>query len=66
MNKATLLNQQGADILKSRKYSESIDYFLQSLEEDPELVYAHYNLGLAYQYLNDFEKSLHTTILFSS
>ena len=58
MNKDVIKNFEIAEkLLAEKKYEESIVYFNQILKADPNLIPAIYNLGLCYEFLNQFEKA---------
>lgn len=48
------LIQKGTEKLKSKAYTDAINLFREAIQQDPQQRDAHYNLGLAHYYLNNF------------
>jgi len=57
-NSAMGLNNQGASLVKSGRYTEAINYFNKALELKPRFAGALYNKGLAYSHKRKFEKAI--------
>ncbi len=59
------LNNLGVIFRKQRRYDKALEIYYKSLllkldEKDTSgLIISHYNIGLCYSYLNDYERSLH-------
>ena len=45
------LNNYGVSLVKAKKHKEAVEKFQQAIKQQPNLVNAHNNLGIAYFYL---------------
>lgn len=55
---AEALVKKGYELLNTKKYQESISYFTQALQIDPNNLDAIYYRGISYFYIKEFQKSV--------
>ena len=52
------LAKQGLERIKAKDYAQGVDYLTRALELDPKNAKIHFNRGVGYYYMNDFNKAL--------